>query len=449
MSQRLFGTDGIRGTSNIFPITPDVATKIGAIIGSKIRSLHSNHRVLIGKDTRLSGYMLESAIASGLLSTGMNVFFVGPVPTPAISFLTRSMRCDLGIMISASHNKYQDNGLKFFNHNGEKLSETFQMEIEHAFYHSDISKFYCSSENIGRAKRIDDVSSRYIEFVKNTFPKDQSLSDIRIVVDAANGADYKIAPEILWELGADVISIGVQPDGKNINHLCGSTDVELLQKTVLETRADIGIALDGDGDRLIIVDELGNVVDGDQIIATLAIDMKNKKKLGGNKIITTIMSNLGLETFLHSNDLEMIRTDVGDKNVYEMMKKTDAMLGGEQSGHIILREHSTTGDGLMIALQILAIMKENYGKKASKLINVFNPVPQYSAKVKFNKIPSFDLTSKLLEIKDKYEKQVQGRIVIRKSGTENLVRIMIETELSNHAEILEKIKSDTEAIFAK
>ncbi len=442
MAEKLFGTDGVRGIANKFPITPDVAVKIGAIIGARVRGLHSNNRILIGKDTRLSGYMLENAISAGLLSAGMNVFLAGPIPTPAVGFLTRSMRCDMGIMLSASHNIYQDNGIKLFDHNGEKLSNQAQMEIEHEFYYQDIAKFYCSSENIGRAKRLDDVSGRYVEFVKKTFPQNESLSGIRIVIDSANGANYKIAPEVLWELDADIITIGSSPNGTNINHLCGSTDVKLLQEKVLETRADIGIALDGDGDRLIVVDELGNIVDGDQIIAALAMDMQKRSKLNSDVIVTTIMSNLGLDEFLRANNLQMLRTDVGDKNVYDAMKKTGSMLGGEQSGHIILRKYATTGDGLMCALQLLAILKANKGVPASKLLNLFTPVPQYSDKVRYLGQFSGDLAEKLDEIKQKYEKIFNGRIVLRKSGTENIIRIMLETKDSNYAEIINKIKAE-------
>lgn len=447
MNSKLFGTDGIRGLSNSYPITVEVAMKIGIIIGNKFFKENGTKRVVIGKDTRLSSYMIENAITSGLLASGMNVMLVGPVPTPALGFLTRSMRCDLGVMISASHNEFKDNGIKFFDKNGEKFSDELQKEIEDAFNSNlDLNKMYCKPQEIGRAKRLDDVSGRYVEFVKRTFPQVENLTGMRVVIDTANGAAYKIAKEVLWELGADVIAIGDKPDGTNINYRCGSTDLALLQKTVTQTRSDIGIALDGDADRIIVVDEKGDIIDGDQIIASLATDMQVRQKLKNDIVITTVMSNYGLDKFLNSIGIQMIRTDVGDKKVYNEMKKYNSMLGGEQSGHIILRKYATTGDGLMVTLHILAILKHS-NKKASQILRVFKQVPQYSEKMKHSGNLPDDINEQLKLIKEKYENKIENsRIVIRKSGTEPIIRIMIECE-TDQTQTIKDIKKEISSLM--
>ncbi|QED23899.1 phosphoglucosamine mutase [Candidatus Deianiraea vastatrix] len=444
---KLFGTDGIRGLANSSIMNVEVASKIGAIIGNKLKSLTSTKRVIIGKDTRLSSYMIENAITSGLLSSGMNVILTGPVPTPAISFLTRSMRCDIGIMISASHNEYIDNGIKFFDANGEKISDQLQYEIEHAYFNCKIDDFFCTPDAIGRAKRIEGMSDRYIEFVKRSFPQGKMLGGIRVVIDCANGANYKIAPDILWELGADIIVIGNEPNGVNINLNCGSTHPSILQQRVIETRADIGIALDGDGDRLIIVDEKGEIADGDQIITAIAMYLKDLDHLNSKYVVATIVSNLGMEKYLNQHGLELIRTDVGDKNVYEAMKKYNSSVGGEQSGHIIMKKFCTTGDGLISALNILSMMT-TYNKKASEILNFFEKVPQYLSKIKFDTKPTVDISKDLNSIANEYLKKLpDSKIIIRKSGTENLIRLTIETNDKNYKEIEDEIISKVQAVL--
>lgn len=424
--RKLFGTDGIRARANSEIMNAEVVMKIGAILGRKFKSLSSTNKILIGKDTRRSGYMIENAITAGLVSSGKDVFLCGPVPTPAVSFLTKSLRCDLGIMISASHNPYFDNGIKFFGPSGEKLLNDIQSEIEHEFFNSKFSQHLCDSTTIGMVTRVEDVAGRYVEFVKAVFPQNANLHNFRIVVDCANGSNYKIAPEIFWELGANVIAIGNNPNGKNINENCGSTHPELLREKVLESRADIGIALDGDGDRLTIVDECGNVVDGDQVLAALIVGSKGELK--NNKSVTTIMSNSSLDRYLLDNGIENFRSGVGDKEVYGMMKKVDSYIGGEESGHIILRNYGVTGDGILAGLKILSFMQQS-DKRASEILSCFNPIPQYLDNIYFENKPKSDISQKIIEIKEEAEKMIKNaRVIIRQSGTENVIRIMVETE---------------------
>lgn len=426
MIKKLFGTDGIRGRANKYPINAETTLKLGTAVGRYFKQDGNEHRVVIGKDTRRSGYMLENALTAGLTSAGMNVFLLGPIPTPAIGLLTRSMRADLGIMISASHNLYYDNGIKLFGPDGFKLSDQSELEIEELL-EQDLE--IVNAEQIGKAKRIDDGLGRYIERVKSTFPVGLRLDGIKIVVDCANGASYKSAPEVLWELGADVIPIGINPDGFNINEGCGSTSLELAKETIVSSGADLAICLDGDADRLILLDEAGNVADGDQILALLASRWAAKGKLKHNTLVTTVMSNLGLEVFLQNSSIDLCRTSVGDRYVVEEMRKQNFNLGGEQSGHIVMTDFSTTGDGIMAALQFLSIMKQE-NKPASSLINQFTPCPQIlrnvACPIDFNPLEtdSVNCTIKKLET----DLEGKGRLLIRKSGTEPLMRIMVECE---------------------
>ena len=425
--KKYFGTDGIRGTANKFPMTAEIALKVGMAVGAKFTKGAHRHRVVIGKDTRLSGYVIEPALTAGLAAVGMDVFLVGPVPTPAVSMLTRSIRADIGIMISASHNPYHDNGIKIFTRDGRKLSDELEKEIE-ALIDGDTTPFLAKSENLGRVKRLDDASNRYIEFVKNSFPKDKSLTDLKIVVDCANGAAYNIAPKIFWELGADVVAIGTEPNGFNINEKCGSTHPEALCKKVLEEKADIGIALDGDADRLLVVDEKGNAIDGDQLIALIAEKLHDSGNLKRDTVVITQMSNLALENYLNYIGVSTIRAQVGDRYVLEEMRKNGCNFGGEQSGHIVLSDHSTTGDGLVAALQVLAILCETK-KPASEVLKLFTPFPQLLKNVKFDTSKGDPMQNKSLQnfIEEKsQELGNEGRILVRKSGTENLIRVMAE-----------------------
>lgn len=425
MAKKYFGTDGIRGTANSFPMTAEVAMKVGMAAGIAFRRGNHRHRVVIGKDTRLSGYMIENALVAGFTAAGMDVFLLGPVPTPAVAMLTRSMRSDIGVMISASHNAYQDNGLKLFGPDGFKLSDKIEANIE-ALIHEDLNARLASANEIGRATRVEGVDARYIEFAKRTLPRDQSLEGIRIVVDCANGAGYKVAPEALWELGGDVIPIGVKPNGFNINLDCGSTDTAELCRKVHETRADIGIALDGDADRVIIADENGNIIDGDQIMAVVSEFWNSRSKLAGGGVVATVMSNLGLERFLNDKGLELARTQVGDRYVVEHMRSHGFNLGGEQSGHMIMSDFATTGDGLVAALQVLAVVQAT-NKPVSEVCKKFDPVPQFLKNVRYK-------SGKPLEVKQVVEAIEEGksrlgktgRLVIRPSGTEPLIRIMAE-----------------------
>ena len=423
--RKYFGTDGVRGLANAFPMTPDIALKLGAAAGRHFRKDQKQHRVVIGKDTRRSSYMFENALTAGFTSTGMDVYLLGPVPTPAVGVLTRSMRADVGVMISASHNSYLDNGIKFFGPEGFKLSDKVELEIEKLL---DDEIEYAASENIGMAKRIDDALGRYMEFAKSAFPRKKLLNGLKVVVDCANGAAYKAAPIVLWELGAEVISIGVNPDGYNINKDCGSTHPQNAAKAVLEHNADVGICLDGDADRLILIDNKGNIADGDQLMGLIASQWSSKGKLANNTLVATVMSNMGLERYLNTLDIKLLRTNVGDRYVVEAMRKFGYNLGGEQSGHIVMTDYATTGDGLMAALQFLNALVESKCT-SSELIKVFEPMPQLLRNVKLNNSESLDN----LKVKESIKAGEDafgdiGRILIRKSGTEPLLRVMGECE---------------------
>ncbi|MEH0075522.1 phosphoglucosamine mutase [Pannonibacter sp. Pt2] len=423
--RKYFGTDGIRGKANTHPMTAEVALKVAMAAGLMFRNGHHRSRVVIGKDTRLSGYMLENAMVAGFTSVGLEVFLLGPMPTPAVAMLTRSLRADLGVMISASHNPFADNGIKFFGPDGFKLSDEIELEIER-LVDSDLTPRLASADQLGRAKRIDGVHDRYIEFAKRTLPRDMSLEGLRIVVDCANGAAYKVAPAVLWELGAEVISIGVNPDGYNINQDCGSTSTDALARKVHEVRADIGIALDGDADRVIIVDERGQVVDGDQLMATVAESWHTAGKLSGPGIVATVMSNLGLERFLGARGLELARTKVGDRYVVEHMRAHGFNVGGEQSGHLVLSDFATTGDGLIAALQILACVREQ-DRPVSEVCSKFVPVPQVLKNVRYKsgKPLESDVVKSAIDA-GRERLGSSGRLVIRPSGTEPLIRVMAE-----------------------
>lgn len=425
MTRSFFGTDGIRGTANRGNMTADVALKVGQAAGRLFKRSEGVHRVVIGKDTRLSGYMIESALVSGFTSVGMDVFQFGPLPTPAVAMLTRSLRADLGVMISASHNPYYDNGIKLFGPDGHKLSDDVEREIE-AGIMGDLTDSLAEPTKIGRAKRIDDSQARYIEFVKRSFPRHLRLDGLRIVVDCANGAAYKVAPSVLWELGAEVIAIGVSPDGFNINDEVGSTAPAALQEKVREARADIGIALDGDADRVVIIDEKGRIVDGDQILGLIGKRWKSDGRLKGGGLVATIMSNLGLERAMGADGIELVRAGVGDRYVMEQMKARGMNLGGEQSGHIIVSDFSTTGDGLIAALQVCAALVET-GKRASEVCHVFEPLPQLLQNVRYRNASPLDLPAVKSEI-ERIERELgaKGRVVIRKSGTEPVIRVMAE-----------------------
>jgi len=425
MTRKFFGTDGIRGRANSPPMTPDIAMKVGMAAGIVFRRGEYRHRVVIGKDTRLSGYMIESALVAGFTSVGMDVFLLGPMPTPAVAMLTRSLRADLGVMISASHNPYQDNGIKLFGPDGYKLSDEVEHEIERLLQ-KDLSRDRARPNALGRAKRVDGVHDRYIEFAKRTFPRHLRLDGLRVAVDCAHGAAYRVAPAALWELGADVVAIGVEPTGFNINLDCGSTDPEALCRKVHEVRADIGIALDGDADRVVIVDERGHVVDGDQLMAVIAQSWAAADRLMAGGIVATVMSNLGLERYLGGLGLTLQRTAVGDRHVLEHMRAHGHNVGGEQSGHIILSDFTTTGDGLVAALQVLAVVVEQ-GKPVSEVCHRFDPLPQVLRNVRLNGGKPLDSANvkKVVEA-GKLRLGNHGRLVIRPSGTEPLIRIMGE-----------------------
>jgi phosphoglucosamine mutase len=427
MSRKLFGTDGVRGRANQYPMTAEMAQKIGAAAGRFFRNDGSNgHRVVIGKDTRLSGYMFENALTSGLTSTGMNVLLLGPVPTPAVGMLTTTMRADVGIMISASHNPHHDNGIKFFGPDGFKLSDEAEAEIE-ALVFSDIEP--AQSENIGRAKRIDDGRFRYAERVKSTIPSGIRLDGLKVVIDCANGAAYKVAPEVLWELGATVIPVGTTPNGFNINDSCGSTAPQTAAETIVAHGADVGICLDGDADRVMILDETGKVADGDQLMALMASNWAASGRLKGGALVATVMSNLGLERYLDAQGLRLERTAVGDRYVVEAMRKGGFNLGGEQSGHIVMTDYATTGDGLLAGLQFLSAMIES-GKKASELTTVFETVPQLLKNVRYTAGATPLETDQVKAAIRAAESDLvgKGRLLIRKSGTEPLIRVMAECE---------------------
>jgi phosphoglucosamine mutase len=422
--RKYFGTDGIRGRAN-GAITPELALKVGQAAGLVFQNGEHRHRVLIGKDTRLSGYMIETALVAGFTSVGMDVLLTGPMPTPAVAMLTRSMRADLGVMISASHNPYDDNGIKLFGPDGYKLSDEIELKIE-KLVDSDVSKNLAKSPDLGRAKRIDGVQDRYIEFAKRTLPRNLSLEGLRVVVDCANGASYRVAPEALWELGADVVSIGVEPDGFNINKECGSTAPDALARKVREVRADVGIALDGDADRVLIVDERGHSVDGDQLMAVIAESWKEDGRLAAPGVVATVMSNLGLERHLSKLGLKLARTAVGDRYVLEHMREHGYNLGGEASGHIILSDYATTGDGLVAALQVLAVVKRQ-GQPVSQVCHRFEPLPQVLRNVRYKKGKPLEDAKVQLAIKSAEQRlNGQGRLVIRPSGTEPVIRVMAE-----------------------
>jgi phosphoglucosamine mutase len=424
MARKYFGTDGIRGRANS-AITAELALKVGMAAGIVFQRGDYRHRVIIGKDTRLSGYMIENALVAGFTAVGMDVLQTGPLPTPAVAMLTRSMRCDLGVMISASHNPYDDNGIKFFGPDGFKLSDEIESEIE-KLVDADLTKRFAKPEALGRAKRIDGAHDRYVEFAKRTLPRNLSFEGLRVVVDCANGAAYRVAPEALWELGAEVFPIGVDPDGFNINRDCGSTAPEALLAKVREMRADIGIALDGDADRVAIADEKGHIVDGDQIMALIAESFKEDGKLAKPAIVGTVMSNLGLERHLIANGLELIRTRVGDRYVLEAMRDDGYNVGGEQSGHIILSDYTTTGDGFVAALQVLAVVKKS-GKSVSEACHRFEPLPQILKNVRYKSgKPLEDVKVKTAIASAEKKLNGHGRLVIRPSGTEPVIRVMGE-----------------------
>ena len=421
--RKYFGTDGVRGRANGV-ITPELALKVGQSAGLMFQRGDYRHRVVIGKDTRLSGYMIETALVAGFTSVGMDVLLLGPMPTPAVAMLTRSMRCDLGVMISASHNPYEDNGIKIFGPDGFKLSDETESEIE-ALIGSDLSARLAKSASLGRAKRIESVHARYIEFAKRTLPRRLDLEGLRVVVDCANGAAYKVAPETLWELGAEVIAIGVEPDGFNINRDVGSTAPDALIRKVRELRADVGIALDGDADRVLIVDEKGQVVDGDQLMAVVARSWREDGRLTQPGVVATIMSNLGLERFLSGLGLDLIRTAVGDRYVLEHMREHGYNLGGEQSGHIILSDYMTTGDGLIAALQLLSVVKR-LDRPVSEVCHCFEPLPQVLKNVRTDRsaLKNDRVVAAIAAARERLGGT--GRLVIRPSGTEPVIRVMGE-----------------------
>ena len=425
--RKLFGTDGIRGTANVDPMTVEVAQRLGQAAGLRFRRGSHRHRVVLGKDTRLSGYMIECALVSGFLSAGIDVTLVGPLPTPAIALLTRSLRADLGVMISASHNAFEDNGIKLFGPDGFKLSDEAEEEIE-ALMGSDLSGRLAAPGLIGRASRLTDAAGRYVESAKASFPRGRRLDGLRIVIDCANGAAYRVAPTALWELGAEVVRIGCNPDGLNINHQCGSTSPGALSAAVLEHRADLGLALDGDADRLLICDERGQLVDGDQILALIAGSWAASGRLHGGGVVATVMSNMGLERLLAEAGLVLERTAVGDRYVVERMRELGMNLGGEQSGHMVLSDFATTGDGLIAALQVLSVLVER-GQPASQVLRVFTPFPQLLRSERFSGGSPLSSPS-VIEARRWAENELgrSGRLLLRDSGTEPVVRVMAEAE---------------------
>jgi phosphoglucosamine mutase len=443
MTRKFFGTDGIRGLTNTAPMTAEIALRIGQAAGAHFLRGDHRHRVLIGKDTRLSGYMMESALVAGFTSVGMDVVLVGPMPTPAVAMLTRSMRADLGVMISASHNPYRDNGIKLFGPDGYKLSDAGELAIEKRL---EKEPKLAKPEDVGRAKRIDDASGRYVHFAKSTFPERLRLDGVKVVVDCAHGAAYNVAPQALWELGADVVALGVSPNGTNINDGCGSTAPQVLQEKVVAEGAQLGLALDGDADRLIVVDEKGTLIDGDQLMALIAIEQARVRQLKGGAVVATVMSNLGLERRLWEAGIGLVRTQVGDRYVLEEMRERGCNVGGEQSGHIILTDHATTGDGLVAGLQILAAMVEA-GRPASELLHQFEPVPQLLKNVRFDGGAPLDAKAVKARIAAaEAELEGRGRLVIRKSGTERLIRVMAE---GDDLDMVERLVDDIcEAVAA-
>ncbi|MDD5757695.1 MAG: phosphoglucosamine mutase [Desulfobulbaceae bacterium] len=425
--RRLFGTDGVRGVANIYPMTSEIAMQIGRAAAFLVKDNKHGHRIVIGKDTRISGYMIENALASGICSMGVDVLLVGPLPTPGIAFITSSMRADAGVVISASHNPFQDNGIKIFSRDGFKLPDEMEADIEDLIFSQKMAALRPVADEIGKATRIEDAKGRYIVFLKNTFPQKYTLDDFHIVLDCAHGATYGVAPHVFEELGAKVTTIGVNPDGKNINHQCGALHPELIASKVKEVGADIGIALDGDGDRLIVVDEKGAIVDGDHIMAICAADLMARKKLRKKTLVATVMSNLGLEAAMSRMGGHLVRTKVGDRYVVEEMRANKYNFGGEQSGHLIFLDHSTTGDGILAALQLLSIMIK-HNQPVSKLAEIMESFPQVLKNVRTSKrldmetLPDFKKTCQQMEEKLGGD----GRILVRLSGTEPLVRVMLE-----------------------
>ncbi len=425
--RRLFGTDGVRGVANIYPMTSEIAMQIGRGIAFLVKDMKHGHRIVIGKDTRLSGYMIENALAAGICSMGVDILLVGPLPTPGIAFITTSMRADAGVVISASHNPFQDNGIKIFSRDGFKLPDELEAEIEDLIFSQKMAALRPVADEVGRATRIDDARGRYIVFLKNTFPKEYTLDDMHIVLDCAHGATYGVAPSVFEELGATVTAIGVKPDGKNINHECGALHPQLMAEKVKTLGADIGIALDGDGDRLIVADEKGQIVDGDHVMAICASDLMARKKLRKKTLVTTVMSNIGLEVAMQRMGGKMVRTQVGDRYVVEEMRKGGYNFGGEQSGHLIFLDHNTTGDGILAALQLLTVIIKKQ-KPLSELTTIMEPFPQVlknvrtSQKLPLKRIPGFQKKIKDLEKKLGSD----GRILVRPSGTEPVIRVMVE-----------------------
>lgn len=452
MTRKYFGTDGIRGRANVEPMTASTATKVAmatALVLREKRAGKPTDRVIIGKDTRLSCYMLEQAITAGFLSMGMDVILTGPVPTPGVAMLTRSLRCDVGVMISASHNSFEDNGIKLFGADSCKLDDAIEAEIE-AKIDSDLCAELAPPDALGKAARLDDAPGRYAEFVKRSLPRGYSFEGLKIVVDCAHGAAYKVAPQVLWELEAEVISIGVKPDGKNINDGYGATATQNLQDAVVEHGADIGIALDGDADRLIMVDETGAKIDGDQLMAALAISMNGRGELSHNTLVSTVMSNLGLERFLASEGITLLRTAVGDRYVVEEMRKGGFNLGGEQSGHIVMSDYSTTGDGLLAALQILAMLKET-DALASEALSLFTPLPQILKNVRFSAtarpLDNDGVKAAIASAEETLSND--GRLLVRASGTEPVIRVMAEGDNAGQVEAVVDGLCDVIASAAK
>jgi phosphoglucosamine mutase len=445
-TRRLFGTDGIRGTANKAPMDAATALRLGQAAGRFFNRGSHRHRVVIGKDTRLSGYMLEPALTAGFIGAGMDVVLVGPLPTPAIALLTRSLRADLGVMISASHNPYEDNGIKLFGPDGLKLSDAQEASIE-ALMEGDLAAALALPSRLGRASRLEDAPGRYIEAAKASFPKRLSLDGLRIVVDCAHGAAYKVAPTVLWELGAEVVSVGVAPDGININKGCGSTAPAQLAEVVRERRADLGIALDGDADRLVLIDEEGRVVDGDQILALIARSWKAQDRLAGGAVVATVMSNMGLARFLKGQGVALLRTAVGDRYVAERMREAGCNLGGEQSGHVLMTDFATTGDGLIAALQVLAVLVEE-GRPASAICRCFEPLPQRLVNVRFaGPSPLEDAAVQAAIAAEETALGDRGRVLIRASGTEPVIRVMAEAE--DEAAVSETVDRLADAIRAR
>ena len=448
MTKKYFGTDGIRGTANSFPMTGDIAMKVAMATAHVLRNQKNNtkvmNRVVIGKDTRLSGYMIEQAMSSGFVAMGMDVIFTGPIPTPAVARLTHTLRADIGIMISASHNPYEDNGIKIFGSDGYKLSNEIERQIEEMI-EQDLNALLPPSDKIGKATQLEDAAGRYIEYIKGSVPKGKTLNGMKIVVDCAHGSAYKAAPKVLWELEADVISIGNTPNGRNINKDYGATATKNLQARVVEERADIGIALDGDADRLIVVDEKGNKIDGDQLLGLLAIAKRDAGALQGG-VVATVMSNLGLERFFEKENIAFKRSNVGDKHVVEEMKNSDFNIGGEQSGHIVLKDFGTTGDGLMAALQVLFVVLES-GKKSSEVCHVFDPLPQLLKNVRYAGDTPLNKDDVKSAIKRSEEKlNGAGRLLVRASGTEPLIRVMAE---GDDDKLVEQVVNDLCDVITK